>query len=244
LTENEQEPLAAIVPPDKVMLVEPAAAVTVPLPHVPVRPFGVDMTKPAGSASVKATPVIAIDALGLVMVKVSDVDPASPIEAAPNAFVMLGGVATVKFAVAVLPVPPLVEVTAPVVLVKTPGLPPVTLTLKTQEAPAAIVPPARLTAPDPAAAVIVPPPHEPASPFGVATVIPAGNVSVNETPVSAAVFPDGFVMVKLSVELPFGEMAVGENALAIDGGATTVRLAEAVPPAPPSVEVTLPVVLF
>jgi hypothetical protein len=75
-------------------------------------------------------------------------------------------------------------------------------------------------------------------------VIPAGNVSVNETPVSAAVFPDGFVMVKLNVELPFGEMAVGENALAIDGGATTVRLAEAVPPAPPSVEVTLPVVLF
>ena len=37
---------------------------------------------------------------------------------------------------------------------------------------------------------------------------------------------------------------MGLNALAIDGGATTLTLAEAVPPVPPSVEVTLPVVLF
>ena len=37
--------------------------------------------------------------------------------AAPNALVIVGGVATVKLAEAVLPVPPLVEVTFPVVLV-------------------------------------------------------------------------------------------------------------------------------
>src|SRR5260370_26334094 len=36
----------------------------------------------------------------------------------------------------------------------------------------------------------------------------------------------------------------GLKALAIEGGATTVMEAEAVPPAPPSVELTLPVVLF
>ena len=36
----------------------------------------------------------------------------------------------------------------------------------------------------------------------------------------------------------------GMNTFAIDGGATTLMEAEAVPPVPPSVEVTLPVVLF
>src|SRR5580692_10660863 len=130
LTANEHVPLVAIVPPARVTLVEPPVAVTVPLPQVPARPFGVDTTKPAGNASVKAMPVRAIEALGFVMVKVSDVEPASPIDAAPKAFVMLGGVAIVKFAVAVPPVPPFVELTTPVVLVKTPGLAPVTPTLK------------------------------------------------------------------------------------------------------------------
>jgi hypothetical protein len=75
-------------------------------------------------------------------------------------------------------------------------------------------------------------------------VIPAGSVSVKATPVNAAVFAAGFVMVKLKADVPFGEMAVGLKAFAIDGGATTARLAEAVPPVPPSVELTLPVVLF
>jgi hypothetical protein len=241
---NEQVPLVAIVPPDRVTVVEPEAAVIVPLPQVPVRPFGVDTTKPAGSASVNATPASAIDALGFEMVKVSDVEPASPIEAAPNAFVMLGGVPTIRFAVAVFPVPPFVEVTGPVVLVETPGFAPVTFTLKVQDVPAAIVAPARLTAPAPAVAVIVPPAHDPERPLGVATVIPAGNVSVNATPANGAVFAAGFVMVKLRVELPFGEMAVGLNAFTMEGGVTTKMLAEAVPPAPPSAEVTFPVVLF
>jgi hypothetical protein len=244
LTANEHVPLVAIAPPARVTLVEPAAAVIVPVPQVPVSPFGVETTKPAGSASVNATPASAIDALGFEMVKVSDVEPASPMEAEPKVFVMLGGVATVKFAVAVLPVPPLVEVTAPVVLVETPALAPVTLTLNVQDVPAAMVAPVRPTAPEPAVAVIVPPPHDPARPLGVATVIPAGNVSVNATPANAAVFAAGFVMVKLRVEFPFGETAVGLKAFTMDGGATTTMLAEAVPPAPPSVEVTFPVVLF
>jgi hypothetical protein len=178
------------------------------------------------------------------MVKVSDVEPASPMEVAPKALAMLGGVATVKFAVAVLPVPPLVEVTAPVVLVETPGLAAVTFALNVQDVPADIVAPVRLTAPEPAVAVIVPPPHDPERPLGVATVIPAGNVSVNVTPANGAVFAAGFVIVKLRVELPFGEMAVGLKAFTMDGGATTTRLAEAVPPGPPSIDVTFPVVLF
>ena len=52
-----------------------------------------------------------------MMVKVSDVVPPMVICAAPKAFVIVGGLATVRFADAVLPVPPLVEVTFPVVLV-------------------------------------------------------------------------------------------------------------------------------
>jgi hypothetical protein len=51
------------------------------------------------------------------MVNVSEVVPFSGMVAAPKTFVIEGGVATVKFAVAALPVPPLVELTFPVVLV-------------------------------------------------------------------------------------------------------------------------------
>jgi len=66
----------------------------------------------------------------------------------------------------------------------------------------------------------------------LATVMPTGKVSVNPTPVSATVFAAGFVMVKVNVELfPTG----AEKALLIDGGATTVNVAEAVLPGSPFV---------
>ena len=102
---------------------------------------------------------------------------------------------TVSVALAVLPVPPLVEETAKVVLVLSPGLVPVTLIENVQEAPAARVAPVRLALPLPGVAVMVPPPHEPVRPLGVATKSPAGNVSVNATPLSA-VEALGLVMVK------------------------------------------------
>jgi len=41
---------------------------------------------------------------GLVMLKVREVEPFNGMLAAPNAFVIVGGVATVRLAVAVLPV--------------------------------------------------------------------------------------------------------------------------------------------
>lgn len=78
--------------------------------------------------SVKARPVRASALLGLVMLKVNDVAVLTRIVAAPKAFVMMGALATVKFAVLVLPVPPLVDVTAPVVLVNWPEAAPVTVT--------------------------------------------------------------------------------------------------------------------
>jgi len=89
----------------------------------------------------------------------------------------------------------------------------------------------------PAVAVTVPLPQAPVSPFGVATTTPAGRLSVNAMPLSAlAVF--GLVMVKLSVLLVFNATLVGLKLLLMVGGATTVRLAFAVFPVPPSVEVT------
>ena len=101
---------------------------------------------------------------------------------------------TITVAVAVLPVPPFVEETAPVMLVLPPGLVPVTLIENVQDALAASVAPVRLTLVPPTAAEMVPP-HEPVRPLGVATMSPAGNASVKATPVSA-VEALGLVMVK------------------------------------------------
>jgi hypothetical protein len=157
--------------------------------------------------------------------------------------VIVGGVATDKLAVAVLPVPPLVDVTLPVVLTKLPEAVPVTFTVSVQLLLAATVPPVSETLPEPATAVAVPP-HVLVKPFGVATTMPTGKVSVNATPVSATALAAGLVMVKVNDVVPFNGIAAAPNALAIDGGATTLMLADAVPPVPPSVDVTFPVVLF
>ena len=78
----------------------------------------------------------------------------------------------------------------------------------------------------------------------LATVKPVGSVSVNATPVKATAFAAGLVIVNVKLVVAFRAMLVGLKTLAIEGGATTLTLAEAVPPVPPSVEVTLPVVLF
>src|SRR5579859_2823696 len=77
-----------------------------------------------------------------------------------------------------------------------------------------------------------------------ATARPVGSVSVKATPVSATAFPAGLVMVKVSEVVAFSAMVDGLNTFAIDVGAPTLTEAEALPPVPPSVEVTLPVVLF
>jgi hypothetical protein len=176
-------------------------------------------------------------------VNVNEVVPFNGMLAAPNALAIDGGEATVRSALAVLPVPPLVELTAPLVLVYWPDAMPVTFTTRVQFVFTAMLPPVREMLVEPATAVAVPP-QVFERPFGVETTSPVGSVSVNATPVSATVFAAGFVMVKVSVVVPFSGIVVGLKALAIDGGATTLMEAEAVPPVPPSVEVTLPVVLF
>ena len=82
LTENVQEAPAAKVAPERVTLPEPATAVIVPPPQLPVRPLlGVDTTRPAGSVSVKATPVNARAAFGLLIVKLKVVVSPTPMAA-------------------------------------------------------------------------------------------------------------------------------------------------------------------
>ena len=94
-----------------------------------------------------------------------------------------------RLAAAVPPLPPCIEVTAPVTLFCGPEPVAVTFTVNVQDDDDASVAPLRLTLPDPATAVIVPPPHVPERPFGVDTTRPPGNVSVKPTPVSVvAVF--------------------------------------------------------
>jgi hypothetical protein len=116
LTETVQLALAARVPPDRLTDPAPAVAVAVP-PQVLLRPGVEATTKPAGRVSVKASPVSAKPLLGLLRLKVNEVVPFSGMFDAPKAFVMAGGLLTVRFADAVLPVPPFVEVIAAVVFV-------------------------------------------------------------------------------------------------------------------------------
>jgi hypothetical protein len=149
----------------------------------------------------------------------------------------------VRFADAILPLPPLVEVTVPVIFVYIPDATPTTLTDTVQLLPAAILPPLKDTLLLPAIAVTVPP-QFPVRPLGVATTMPAGIGSLNATPLRAAVFPAGFVIMNVSEVVPFSAMFPVPNPLAIDGGPTTAVLADAVVPVPPSVEVTALVTLF
>jgi hypothetical protein len=95
-TEIVQELFGATVPPFRLILCKPAGAVTLPAPHEPVRPLGVDTTNPEGRLSINATPLSAMPEFGLVMVKVSKVVPFRGIVDAPNALVILGGVTTVS----------------------------------------------------------------------------------------------------------------------------------------------------
>src|SRR5882724_8160024 len=92
------------------------------------------------------------------------------------------------------------------------------------------------------AVVVNVPPHTVAEAF--ATVRPVGSVSVKAIPVSGFALATGFVIVNVSDVVAFRAIPVGLKTFAIDGGASTPRLADAVPPVPPSVDATFPVVLF
>ena len=228
-------------PPLRLMVPEPAVAKTVPSQSVVI--VGIEATtKPAGSESVKAIPESATVVFGLVTVKVSVVVPLSGMVAAPKALLMVGGPTTVTVSEAVPPAPLSLVVMVPVVLFLTPMVVPVTLTLNEQFPAGSITPLVRLMVPEPAVAEMVPLPHPPVMFGTVATTSPAGRVSVNETPVSPSVALE-LVMLKVNVVVPLSGKMLVPNDLVKPGGAATESVSLAVPPVPPSFEVTLLVVL-
>lgn len=153
---------------------------------------------------------------------------------------MLGGLATVRSALAVFPVPPLVEVTFPVVFVYCPDAAPVTVTENWHWLFTGTVAPDNAM---PVGDVVVNvPPHT--VEVLLATVNPVGSVSVKATPDSGTSFAAGFWIVNVSEVVAFTAMVEGLNTLAIPGGATTSMLAEAPDPLPPSLELTVLVTLF
>jgi hypothetical protein len=120
-TETEQLVLIpTVAAPLKLMVVALAGAVNVP-PQVLVGEGVAATCTPDGSASLTARPVSAtVLAEGLMKVRVRVEFPPGAISAAAKAFVIVGGISTAIVALAVKPVPPLVELTAPVVLDATP----------------------------------------------------------------------------------------------------------------------------
>jgi len=244
-TEMVHDPLGANPPPERLTEPDPAVPMTVP-PQVLLRPLGVATTSPAGSASVNATPVSASVVLGLLIWKVSDVVAFAWMLAAPNALVMVGALATVSVAVLlVAPIPPFVELTAPVVFDTVPDCVPVTFTTIVHVVPGvAILPPVRLMLVLFAAAVTVPP-QLLVTPGVLATCNPLVSVSLKAIPFSALVLAAGLVIVKVTVVVPFSEMLAAPNALLIVGGATTFTVAVLLDrPVPPSVELIAPAVLL
>ena len=210
-TETVHEPLAAIIPPVSETVVLFAAAVNVPPPQLPTA-FGVLATcTPEGNASVKPTPVSVVDAFGLVMVKDSVTFPFKGVLPGVKLLLMLGGATTVTVADAVPPVPPSVEVTAPVVLFFTPAVVPVMLTEMVQVAPPARVPPEKLKVVAPGLGANVP---QGALAFGVVDPCkPDGNTSVKLTPLNA-VLGFGLVKVNAKVTVAFtGIVVIGTDAV-------------------------------
>src|SRR5581483_4403320 len=210
--------------------------------QVPVRPLGVDTRKFVIGESVKPIPVSAVAVFGLLIVKVIVVVPTSESVAAPNASLTVGGWTTVTTAVLlVVPVPPSVEVIAVVVLLLLPGVVPVTLPDTVHDAPAARVPP-EITI----VVVFVPLKEAPQLllKLTMLTERPAGRLSVNPIPFSVVPLL-GLLIVKVNETVPFSGTVAAPKDLVIVGGATTVRVAVLlVVPAPLSVAVTTPVVLF
>src|SRR5262252_174907 len=183
-------------------------AVVVKVPEQKVAlPVGTD--SPAGRVSVNATPVRGSAAFGLLSVKFSDVIWPTWIEAAPNDFIIVGAEATVRSAMAKLPVPPFVDDTLLVTLCLMPEVVPVTVTLKVQLPPWATVAPLRLILP----AVVMRVPLHCGLPGFTVVVTPLGSVSVNATPVrSPAAVVFGLLSVKLRVDIPPTAIVDGVNA--------------------------------
>ena len=234
-----QLPLLGIPPPERLMIIDPGVAMAVP-PQVEVKPLGLATTKPAGSESVKATPVSATKLFGLVIEKLTVVVPPGMNLLGTNDLLITGGATTSRVADAVLPDPAILATTLPVTLFLTPAVSPVTVTLKVHDVIAGSVAPVRTIELEPVGAVTGVPLQEALDPLNTTT--PGGKLSVNPTPARATGF--GFVIVKINRAFAPSGIEVGLKILLMLGGPKTVKVADAVFPAPPSLDVTEVVVLF
>ena len=197
-TVTVHELLTAMLPPVSDKVPDPAVPTAVP-PQVLIRLLGVATTRLAGKLSVNATPTDASGlAGGLVIVIVKVLTPFGWMPVGLKALAIVGGPSTFTEAVLlVVPVPPSVEVTWPVVLFFVPAVVPFTVSEKVQEPLAANVPPESVTLEGgPMTGVIVPPPQEPVT-VVEANCNPAGRLSVKPIPVRPT--PFGLLTWKLIV---------------------------------------------
>jgi len=204
-TENVQLAPVPSVAPERETVPEPAAAVMVPPPHDPDKPFGVATAKPEGRVSVKPTPDSDALRFGLFSVKLSQVEPPTGMVCAPNDFEIEGGavvpaVRIVSDALAVVPLPPLSELTLPVVLVAVPTVLLVTSKDVVQVDPGNLMlPPASDTPSPPGSAMIDVKPQRSVKLVGPASDMPAGSESLIDRLVIATEFDAGLPKVNVTV---------------------------------------------
>jgi hypothetical protein len=124
---------------------------------------------------------------------------------------------TTKVALALLPVPPLVELTGPVTFVYVPGAMPVMSRLTMQDVPPAAVPPERLIWDEKNTVTV--PPHVLVKLLGVLTTRPGGNTSEKASPSKLAdAFGSAMVNVRNVTNCPKNVTLAGLNASLMLGG--------------------------
>lgn len=220
-----QEPLMAMVPPARLMLFDPAVAVSVP-PQELAAALGVATTTFAGSVSVNATPLAATGlAAGLVSVKLSVETPVGAINTGLKALLIVGGRITKMLADAVPPVTggkkvplPLskIAVTALVVLSLLPPLMAVTLTENEQLLLAVKVKEFIVMVLLPGVAEMAAE-QVPVKPLGEATTKPLGKGSLNEV-LSSSVLALGLLRLKVKTVVPPTGIVASAKAFAMVGG--------------------------
>ena len=232
-----QDPFGGREPPVRETNPVPGAAETLP-PQVLVTLLDVATRSPGGIRSMNPMPARAVVVLGLVILNFIVGTAFCRTMVGVNDFAIMGGDITVKVPEPGVPGPPSVDEIGPVVFKKTPPVGGLTSTIMVQDELAVRLAPDNVREPAPFAAVRVPPQRFIAFP-GVAMTIPPGKVSVNPTPFKVGpLFGLGFVRVKVIFDVAPRMMLSGVKILVIVGGATHRRLADAVFPVPPFVDVT------
>jgi len=173
LTEKLHVPPAASEPPER--LIEFDVALMVPPPQLPLTLVGWKVISVC-TRSLRLIPVRARVGLGLLIWKPRLVEPPSGMLLAPKFLLATGGATTVMLAMAVLPVPALLELTV-VLLFFTPAVVPCTVAETEQLLLAAMLPPVSVSVKPPLPTVAVPP--QVLLAVGLEAIKPKGNESVN-----------------------------------------------------------------